>query len=279
MPKEFLLNVSDGMKLQAYIWEPEAKETVNALVVFIHGIGEYAGRFDDFARYFSSQGIAVYSMDLRGHGQSPGKRGHTAPRTLIHGDMDELCKKALVDYPGKPLFIYGHSMGGNIVLSHRISGNIRPRAYIVTSPWIILYKKVSEIQVFVLRLLSKISPEACISSAINPSDLTSDETQIIPHDPMAHDRISIRTAIDSYEYGKAAIHTAHEDHGELLLLHGASDHICSVEGSRQFMSHAHLLCVYKEWEECRHELHHERRREEVREFIKDWIFEKLNGHT
>lgn len=277
MVTDFTLDVGNGkgLKLSAYSWKPEKKEDVKALMVIVHGIGEYANRYNEYAEYFSSQGIAVYSMDLRGHGNSTGKRGHTAPRNEIYKDIDSLCKKALTDYPNTPLFIYGHSMGGNIGLSHRLEGGIRPRGYVITSPWIILHNKMSKPAIFALRILSKIKPDILIKSKIDPSSLTSDHSQLLGDDPLYHNFISVKTGVDCFNYAEKILNTAHEDHGDLLLLHGSEDKICSVEGSRAFIKKAHSLCSFKEWENSRHELQHEKVREKVRETIKDWIFERI----
>ena len=101
------------------------------VVCLIHGIGEYAGRFQRVAEYFNRAGIAVVSMDLRGHGRSEGKRGHCAPREEILKDIDSLIEYGKEFYPGLPIILYGHSMGGNIVLDYRARGtyNEKPVSY------------------------------------------------------------------------------------------------------------------------------------------------------
>lgn len=271
MLREFLLDVGDGTKLQGYVWEPENNKTVKALAVIIHGLGEHAAKYDEYARYFVSQGIAVFSMDLRGHGKSPGKRGHTSPRSRILSDIDNLCETASKEYPGIPLFIYGHSMGGNLGLDHRIEGTRKPAGYIITSPWIRLHRKVSLLQAVALRVLTRIKPDFCIDNGIKSSSLSSDESQIVHGDPLAHRLVSISTVLDCYDASEKILRNSHKDYGELLLLHGTEDFVCSIEGSRDFMKHASALCTYREWEGCRHELQHDKDRETVREYISDWI--------
>jgi alpha-beta hydrolase superfamily lysophospholipase len=271
MAKEFIVDVRDGTKLQCYSWEPENQNSVKALIVIIHGLGEHAGKYEEYAGYFASQGIAVFSMDLRGHGKSPGKRGHTSPRGAVLLDIDDLCEASSKKYPGIPLFIYGHSMGGNLALHHRLEGAYRPRAYIITSPWIRLYRKVPGLQVLALRVLSKIKPDICVDNGIKSSSLTSDESQIVHGDSLAHRFVSIGTALDCNAIAEKILKASHEDHGELLLLHGTEDSVCSIEGSREFMKRAPKFCSYREWEGCRHELQHDKDRDIIREYIKDWV--------
>ena len=86
------------------------------VVCLIHGIGEHAGRFSRMADYFHRAGIAVVSMDLRGHGRSQGVRGACAPRAEVLRDIDALIEYAREFYPNVPIVLYGHSMGGNITL-------------------------------------------------------------------------------------------------------------------------------------------------------------------
>lgn len=275
MVKEFILNASNGARLQGYSWEPENKGSVKAVVVIIHGLGEHIKRYGELAENFAMQGIGVFGMDLRGHGKSTGKRGHTAPRSLILEDVNLLCKTVQHIYPEAPLFIYGHSMGGNIGLYHRLYGKFSPRGYIITSPWITLYNKISGFKVFAMRLISKIAPDLCIKNGLDTKDFSSDQSQIdCKRDSLYHSYISVKTALDCSEAAQEILDTSYKKYEELLLLHGTDDHICSVEGSRSFVRNAPQTCTYIEWEGCYHELHHDKDREKVREVILNWILER-----
>ena len=77
--------------VQGYHFPCEAPHHV---VCLIHGIGEHAGRFSRVADYFNHAGIAVVSMDLRGHGRSQGVRGACAPRVEVLKDIDALIEYA-----------------------------------------------------------------------------------------------------------------------------------------------------------------------------------------
>lgn len=277
MMNNFILNTADGTKLQGYSWEPDSKDSIRAVVVIIHGLGEHMKRYIELADNLASQGIGVFGIDLRGHGKSPGKRGHTAPRSLILDDVDSFCMMAHNIHPNAPLFVYGHSMGGNIALHHRLYGKFRPRGYIITSPWITLYNEISGSKVFVIRLLSKIVPDLCIKNGLDTKELSGDQSQIdVERDGLYHGYVSVKTGLDCFESAKEILEKAHEEHEELLLLHGTEDHICSIEGSRAFIKNAPDTCTYIEWEGCYHELHHDKDREKVRETIQNWILERSN---
>lgn len=272
-----MLEMGDGVQLNSYFWEPEDAKSVKATMVVVHGIGEHAMRYDGFATYFASQGIAVYSIDLRGHGKSPGKRGHTAPRSRILEDVDFLCYHVEKSFPHSPLFIYGHSMGGNIGLSHRLYGAFKAKSYIITSPWLILYEGLSPIKLFVLKVMAAIKPDLCTKSGIHSSAITSDKDEAAIHhsDSLAHGLISLKTGLDCSNFAEEVLKRSGEDHGEILIMHGIEDHICSIEGSRRFMKGAGSLCTYHEWEGCRHELQHDIKRDEVRGLIVKWVLERV----
>ena len=55
-------------------WQPQ--ESARAVILLVHGLGEHSGRYDDFARFFTDQGVAVVAPDHLGHGESPGVRAH-----------------------------------------------------------------------------------------------------------------------------------------------------------------------------------------------------------
>jgi len=258
MVDNFVLKMGDE-KMAGYIWERENPENV---VCLVHGIGEHAGRYDRIASRMQENGMAVISMDLRGHGLSPGKRGHCAPRERILADVDVLLQEARIRYPHVPLVLYGHSMGGNIALDYRRRGGMKdePDAYISSAPWIILERKISKPLMTAVTLLSRIKPDF----------------QIAKNRELVHDYITVRTALDGMEVAEELLNT--QDHGKkLLLMHGNADKICCVEGSRMYSKIAYD-CVYVEWEGYYHEIHNgskDLNGDLVIEYVIQWIREKV----
>jgi alpha-beta hydrolase superfamily lysophospholipase len=120
MYRNFELETVDH--LVGYEWKGDRPK---AVVCLVHGIGEHAGRYDRTGEVFKENEIAMVGMDLRGHGLSSGKRGHTSPRGRIFKDIDLLIEFMQGEYPDLPIFLYGHSMGGNIALEYRRRGNHR----------------------------------------------------------------------------------------------------------------------------------------------------------
>ena len=159
MYDEFPLKKLPEGELHGYLWDLDDPERV---VCIVHGIGEYGGRFDRVACRFRDAGMAVVSMDLRGHGKSPGKKGHCAPREKVLSDIDALISWAMEKYPGKKIVLYGHSMGGNIALDYRKRGKFShiPSAYLISAPWIELVRPIPSVLYRAVKAASKGSASA-----------------------------------------------------------------------------------------------------------------------
>jgi len=263
MYKMFDLKKVPGGKIQGYLWD---KENPDKVVCIVHGIGEYGGRYDRVAEAFREKNLAVIALDLRGHGNSIGKKGHCAPRESVLGDVTALLEFAAKTYPDKEIILYGHSMGGNIVLDYRSRGllNDAPSGYIVSAPWIRLVRPIPNALYKFVKLMAKTKPDFTISSTVEEK-LLGNPRNVKPYNdnPMVHNRISMLCAVNGYETGLALESGTNEDNGKadvipLLLMHGDADKICDVEGSRRIAKLFEEKCdnfEYREWPELFHEIH------------------------
>lgn len=250
---------SCGAGLMGYRWDVSSPRLV---VCLIHGIGEHAGRYDHVATRFNAAGIAVLAVDLRGHGGSIGTRGHIETRDVVRRDVDNLISTALKEYAGLPLVLYGHSLGGNVVLEYRLQGTLSyvPTAYLVTSPWVKLKRNVPAYAYYAVRVMEKVKPDLQLRANIKGDMLGNGQVIESLKSKMSHDCITARTALEGYTIAKQLYQGEIEDrHGggskPLILMHGSQDPICDVEGSRVIGKREGDLCTYVEWEGYLHELH------------------------
>jgi alpha-beta hydrolase superfamily lysophospholipase len=115
--KNYELTTSDNKQLVCYKWDIENPK---AIVQIAHGMSEYSARYEAFAQFLNSNGIAVFAEDHRGHGKtagSIGRVGHVADEdgmTKIMEDVVLLYKDIKKKYSKIPVFILGHSMGSFI---------------------------------------------------------------------------------------------------------------------------------------------------------------------
>ena len=123
--KDFTFLSSDGKTmLHGISWEPEGK--VIAVLQIVHGVAEYIGRYDGFARFLNEQGIAVVGHDHLGHGSSvtangtPVYFGDGNTWQTVVDDVYLLHNRLKETYPSVPHLLMGHSMGSFVVRSYLI---------------------------------------------------------------------------------------------------------------------------------------------------------------
>ncbi len=83
---EWRWKASDGLEFYSCGWIPEGK--TKAVLILVHGMGEHTGRYSHVAAAMNKQGYALVGFDLRGHGKSGGKRGHTPSLERLFDDLD-----------------------------------------------------------------------------------------------------------------------------------------------------------------------------------------------
>jgi alpha-beta hydrolase superfamily lysophospholipase len=94
-------------------WRPVGDPT--RIVLVAHGYGEHGGRYRHVANVLTEHGAVVYAIDHLGHGRSGGERALITDFDHVVDDLATLAGIAAQEYPGRPLVLLGHSMGGLIV--------------------------------------------------------------------------------------------------------------------------------------------------------------------
>lgn len=113
MREDFFYPSQGKGQIHACRWLPEGE--VKGIVQIVHGIAEYALRYEPFALYLNSLGYGVVAEDHMGHGQSVGE---DTVRGYFYGgwfaaveDTVTLMKSTMEQYPNVPFVLFGHSMG------------------------------------------------------------------------------------------------------------------------------------------------------------------------
>lgn len=269
---EFVLN-HENVEYPGYYADIE---DCRACMVVVHGIGEHFGRYRRFGDYMAEHGVAIYGIDLPGHGKSAGIRGQTGNREEVHQIIDALLKHVKIENPGSPVFLMGHSMGGNIVLSYRLSRGKECVPTIVSSPWLQLVENGTPMHHLAIRALSLVFPNYTLNNGIK-SDSLFTPSESIPsseRDPLMHSLITPKTAADCFKWANIVLKRAPEPGTPIYLMHGSADTICSVEGSRTLAARCGDECTYREWDGLKHEMLNESTWRDVAGELISWI----NGH-
>jgi alpha-beta hydrolase superfamily lysophospholipase len=159
------------------------------------------------AEVFNQAGYAILTFDHRGHGRSQGRRGHIPTYEAFMDDIGQLLLEARQRWPGGPHFLYGHSMGGNLVLNHALRRRPRLNGVVVTAPWLRLVTSPPRFQVSLLGLVDRLYPQLSFSNRLDPLTLSRDPAVVRAYqtDPLVHDRISIRLFLTIDQSGQWAI--------------------------------------------------------------------------
>lgn len=125
---EEVFDGTGGVKLYGQWWRPRGD--IRAILVVQHGLNDHGDRYTRLAERLVKAGYAVYAMDLRGHGRSAGPRVEVEQFDDYIDDFTTWVARAHAKEPGKPVFVFGHSMGGLIAVlygeahSHDVAGVI-----------------------------------------------------------------------------------------------------------------------------------------------------------
>ena len=111
--KEFYFPARLDARIHCCQWIPEGKP--RGVIQIVHGIAEYAARYDNLAKVFTDRGFVVVAEDHMGHGGSISReipQGCFADGWLAAvSDIYRLMQMTKEEYPDLPYVIYGHSMG------------------------------------------------------------------------------------------------------------------------------------------------------------------------
>lgn len=119
----------DGTKICINTWLPPAPDTAQCVIVLVHGMCEHSLRYDKTATLFTEHGFIVRGYDQRGHGKTAllaqnegtGMFGLLSTQdgfNKVVGDLDEIIKQTISDYPNKKIILFGHSFGSFVSIGY-----------------------------------------------------------------------------------------------------------------------------------------------------------------
>ncbi len=219
-----------GTQLRTMHWQPQGP--VRAVFAFSHGAGEHLGRYSLLAEDLGHDGIALHMVDLRGHGESEGIRGHIMHFADYLLDFTVAVDRAAAQAQesGVPLFVGGHSLGGLIALSwtlchseiahhaelaaagtpaapsapdsvltedvqhamSRIAAG--PRGLVLSAPFLGLAFQPARWKTAASRMLSRLTPALTLATGLDPDLLSHDPGVVSAYrqDGLVHGMISAR---------------------------------------------------------------------------------------
>jgi alpha-beta hydrolase superfamily lysophospholipase len=225
-----------GIDLYYQNWNPGGK--IKGILALVHGLGGHSGIYKNIIEHLLPKQYAVYAFDLRGHGQSPGQRGYINSWAEFRDDLHAFLTTIQQQQPQIPIFLFGHSMGGMIVLEYVL----RYPEYTSALQGVIAVAPsigevgVSPVKVLLGKMLSQIWPRFSLNTGLDTTAGSRDEKILATYtqDILRHTRATARFSTEFFST-LAWINThAHEWKKPLLILHGGADRIVLPQGSELF---------------------------------------------
>lgn len=269
------IRTADGLELAGLALRPAA-EPVGA-VAMIHGLGEHTGRYRALHQTLLGAGFAIGMADLRGFGRSPGPRGHINHWDDYRADAAAIVGLAASLAPGRPLFLFGHSMGGLIVLDYALHHPEGLWGVIASGPALQPAGPRRRVLEWLARAFSRVAPGAPTRVGLDVSGISSlpEEVARYQADPLVHDRVTMRWGAEILRLMPQTLAQASRFSRPLLLLHGGDDPINSSQGSQAF----HEACGHPDrrlrlYPGSRHEVHHDIGRIDFERDLLRWMGER-----
>ncbi len=228
------LSAYDQFELYAQSWKPDAPP--RSVIVIAHGFGEHSGRYDHVANYFVEQGYALYAADHRGHGESRGKQiGYFDRIETLTNDLKRVVEWVRRDYDGIPIFMLGHSVGGQLALRYTIHNQHTLKGLILSAPFIPSEAEFPRPTAIVAHALSRIAPRLGVQMRVPSAGLSRDRAvgEAYDADPnVYHGKITARVGLEIVQGGDYVRAHLSAIQLPILILHGSQDPIARPDYSQ-----------------------------------------------
>jgi alpha-beta hydrolase superfamily lysophospholipase len=272
------LSAADGTQLLLRRWRAAGEAWADVLLV--HGIAEHSGRYEHVGQWLADAGIEVTGFDLRGFGGSDGRRAFVERWTDYHDDLRAVLASVRHQAAGRPVAIYGHSMGGLIALGYAVADPPRPEpdALVLSAPaldaTIPVWKRA------IARILGAVAPAAALKNDFDGELLSRDPEvgRAYLADPANYHRTTVRLGAE----GLAEQRRVKAGLGRLtiptLVYHGEDDRLVPTASSEALA--ALPTVARRTYPRLRHESHNEPEGAEVVADVVAWLRSVLqSGHN
>lgn len=266
----------NDLRLFRQTWYPVMPP--RAALIIVHGFGEHSGRYMNIIQQLLPLGYAIYSYDHRGHGRSPGQRGHIEGWQEYREDLHAFVAVVQAEISTPNLFMLGHSLGGLIMLDYLLHYPQPLQGVIASAPALVLPQETPRIFMAAARLLNKIAPRFQISPPLLAAGISRDPVTVQAYleDPLVHNLSTPRMAVSVQQTGAWVQQHATDFTLPLLALHGEPDKIVPIGWSRHFFDHANSADKsYISYPHTYHEAHNDLNHVEVVHQQSYWLEQHL----
>ena len=243
----------DGTSLLWRRW-PSESGAGWASVVLVHGLAEHSGRWEHVGAQLASAGLDVEAIDLRGFGASGGRRAWVDRWSQFHDDIEERIAAAR-GRSDAPVVLYGHSLGGLIVLGYVLDGRARPDFLVASAP--ALGDALPAWKRLLARAIGRVAPTMLIANGLDPDDLCHDPVVAAAYgpDPLNFHRSTVGFGLRAFAEQRRVSSSLDRLTIPTLVIHGAEDRIVPTSMSEPLEGRPGV--TRRVYPGIRHELHNE----------------------
>ena len=233
--EEGVFTTWDGTELFCRTWEP-ATPSDKALIL-IHRGHEHSGRLQDLLDLLDMPDFWAFCWDNRGHGKSPGARGHAPSYSALVRDLDTFVRHVCAKHgiPIENVAVVANSVGAVTAAAwvHDYAPPIRSMVLAAPAFRIKLYVPFA---VSGLRLLLRARPKATISSYVKSKMLTHDpeQSRAYDEDPTITRDISVNVLLGLHDTSTRIMDDAGAIETPTLVLSAGSDWVVENSAQRRF---------------------------------------------
>jgi alpha-beta hydrolase superfamily lysophospholipase len=228
-----------GLELFTQSWQ-NPKQPVRAVFIILHGLKDHSGRYLELANAAVSKGFAVHAFDMRGHGRSAGKKAYVAKFEYLVDDLAAFTKQVKEKNPGKPVFIFGHSMGGTTITLTAVTHAVDFDGIVLSAAALVPGEGISPFLIRITNILGKIFPYLPLMNLPN-NQFSRDPAvvQAMASDPFILNKNNpVRTAAQLLKGMKEIQNNIERFTAPVLILHGTADKLTNPAGSKQLSEKA-----------------------------------------
>ncbi len=263
-----------GTTLFEQTWRPSGETPVRGVLVVMHGLKDHSDHYAPLASSLVARGFAVRAFDLRGHGASEGRRVRVKRFDDYVDDLAAFVARVRTEYPDKPVFVMGHSMGGAIATLYAIDRQPQISGLILSGPALKVTRDVNAFKRGATKATAALFPGAPVFTL--PDDKFSRDASVVAAmktDPLVYDKAAaaktaaeVLRAIGRIQAGMQKVNVP------LLALHGGADVVTNPKGSRALVERAATRDkTLKIYDGAYHDLLHDDAREAVRADLEAWL--------
>jgi alpha-beta hydrolase superfamily lysophospholipase len=254
----------DGTRLRFLRWGDGSRD-----VLLVHGLAEHAGRYEHVAQRLVDAGYRVTMVELRGHGESEGQRGHTR---AWHRYVEDLqLGGSLIR---RPLAIVAHSMGGLVTLD-ALREPFTPDVVGValSNPLVRPTTTLSDLRVRAVHALSKYLPFLPIPTELDTALLSRDRDVVLAYeaDPAVYPTVTVRWATEMMAATERIAEEPPKLEVPLRLMLGTADGICDPAASKEMATRWCGPTEVLAYEGAYHELFNEPDKAVILDGLVEWL--------